>query len=261
MCTVHTMHDIDEVPTWLSFPAIHSGYRIGGNVTSNLYSLFQWHNETINAWTMIWVSLWSISSFSYIKFVLNVSGINLIPFACLCISALVHMPFSVGYHLLRPISLEQCTKLRYLDNLFICIGLCFLCFSLSFFTFPFPATIAYTGTCVLIAYTISKKIDMSPNALNTSKQAGNVSLITSFCMFPLLVACVKLGLWTELVVCLSSLVLGAFVYTKRIPEIWYPYTFDYIGNSHNIMHVCILIAHVVEYIVVYKSFVQFVPKI
>lgn len=35
---------------------------------------------------------------------------------------------------------------------------------------------------------------------------------------------------------------GAIIYGLRIPERWFPKTFDLVGQSHNIFHVCVVIA-------------------
>jgi len=35
---------------------------------------------------------------------------------------------------------------------------------------------------------------------------------------------------------------GAIIYGLRIPERWFPKTFDIIGSSHNIFHVCVVVA-------------------
>ncbi|KAM3449641.1 hypothetical protein MY3296_006725 [Beauveria thailandica] len=36
--------------------------------------------------------------------------------------------------------------------------------------------------------------------------------------------------------------LGALIYAARIPERWVPYTFDYFGASHQILHVAVMVA-------------------
>lgn len=42
---------------------------------------------------------------------------------------------------------------------------------------------------------------------------------------------------------------GAILYAKRIPEKFYPGTFDIVGSSHQIFHMCVIIGayiHMVE---------------
>ncbi|KAF2808503.1 Hly-III related protein [Mytilinidion resinicola] len=42
-------------------------------------------------------------------------------------------------------------------------------------------------------------------------------------------------------------IVGAAFYAARIPERWYPYAFDFVGASHQIFHVMVLLAGVVHY--------------
>jgi len=40
---------------------------------------------------------------------------------------------------------------------------------------------------------------------------------------------------------------GATLYALRIPEKYYPYKFDHCGASHNIFHVCVMVAFTVMF--------------
>jgi predicted membrane channel-forming protein YqfA (hemolysin III family) len=42
-----------DAPDYVRFPCLLTGYRSGGTYARNLLALFQWHTETLNAWTMI----------------------------------------------------------------------------------------------------------------------------------------------------------------------------------------------------------------
>ena len=46
---------------------------------------------------------------------------------------------------------------------------------------------------------------------------------------------------TEFILACSSVMIGAVLYAKRIPEIFWPGKFDLLGSSHNIMHVFVII--------------------
>ncbi|KAK7971470.1 hypothetical protein PG989_016486 [Apiospora arundinis] len=39
---------------------------------------------------------------------------------------------------------------------------------------------------------------------------------------------------------------GSAIYAARIPERWFPGTFDYIGQSHNLMHILVLMGALVR---------------
>jgi len=244
------MYDSSEVPEWLRFAFLQTGYRRGGGIQSNLLTLFSWHNQTVNAWTMILVSVFSISAFS---FLVVSRGCDILPFACLTIAAIIHIPFTLGYHLLMPISKEVYVKWRHLDSAFIFIGLCFLCFGLSYYIFPMPVVLVLTGISTVVAYKSIKNIQCVQGAYNKKKQAKLVATMIMVCLCPLLCTCIQLECWLYMAIIIGSFVVGGYIYAEHIPERFFPRTFDYIGSSHNIMHVCILMAHVVMYIVVYKS--------
>lgn len=38
----------------------------------------------------------------------------------------------------------------------------------------------------------------------------------------------------------ATYIMGALIYVKRVPERWYPKTFDKLGTSHNIFHVAVI---------------------
>jgi adiponectin receptor len=40
---------------------------------------------------------------------------------------------------------------------------------------------------------------------------------------------------------------GAIIYSFKIPERFYPRAYDYIGSSHNLLHVCVVAAALVHY--------------
>ncbi|KAG8721112.1 hypothetical protein FRC08_015606 [Ceratobasidium sp. 394] len=42
-------------------------------------------------------------------------------------------------------------------------------------------------------------------------------------------------------------VVGALIYASRMPERWYPGRFDYFGASHQIFHVCVVLAALAHY--------------
>ena len=46
----------------------------------------------------------------------------------------------------------------------------------------------------------------------------------------------------------ASYILGVVVYISRIPERFYPGTFDFIGQSHNIWHLFVVAAALFHYL-------------
>lgn len=47
---------------------------------------------------------------------------------------------------------------------------------------------------------------------------------------------------------------GALIYVAHIPERWSPYTFDYIGASHQIFHVCVLLGAWLHWLTVRQAY-------
>ncbi|CAE6340012.1 unnamed protein product [Rhizoctonia solani] len=53
--------------------------------------------------------------------------------------------------------------------------------------------------------------------------------------------------------CICFYVVGGMIYGCRIPERWMPGTFDYFGASHQILHVCVVLAMLSNYKVCSQS--------
>jgi predicted membrane channel-forming protein YqfA (hemolysin III family) len=130
------------------------GYRAGGTYARCLASLFEFHTETLNAWTMVWGSVVSVALLAHALGVLGradaaaaaaaasgssgggaaaaaaaaggwhgfrrgLPGGDAAPFWVLTASTLLHCPFSVGFHLFRGMSPRVYNLWRRLDQVFI----------------------------------------------------------------------------------------------------------------------------------------------
>lgn len=139
-----------QVPEWLRFHGVTTGYRMGGTYGQALLSLFRIHNECVNAWTMIATSAFSTAALAYVLAYIQPVGVNILPFIIFWFSALVHLPFSVGYHLFMPISPTAYNFWRKLDIAFIFVSSIFLTFSLDFFVFPWWGILINTGSALAV---------------------------------------------------------------------------------------------------------------
>lgn len=54
----------------------------------------------------------------------------------------------------------------------------------------------------------------------------------------------------------AVLQLGGWVFAAGFPEKHFPYMFDLIGFSHQLMHVAVTVAHVLEYLFVWQLYQQ-----
>ena len=115
--------DLSDAPVWSHIPYVKSNYRPVSTYKECIQSLFQWHNETSNVWTMILINFASLLTCVYIILVLKPPVYW--PFILLYTSSLVHLPFTVGYHLFIPVSQDVCIFWYKLDFSFIFVGTTF----------------------------------------------------------------------------------------------------------------------------------------
>ena len=106
----------DEAPPHVTYPHVLTGYRIGGDYKRCLRSLFEWHAETVNAWSMIVASLVNVALLAYVGY----SG----PATLICLSVVLQTPVSVGFHLFRGMNESSYQLWRKLDQSFIYLHPC-----------------------------------------------------------------------------------------------------------------------------------------
>lgn len=255
-----------DIPEWLSFPLMKVGYRKGGSYESCLRSLFMWHNETINAWTMIAISVFSLVFNVYCFVELSPKKDDIMPFVAMFLSVFVHIPFSVGYHLFMPISQQVYNKWRKLDIMFIFVASCFLTYSLCYFIMPTWITWLITGVAVIVSFSaIIKTRQLAPGQpMNRKTHTMFIATIVFVYYIPILYQGLKDLLDDTFTVAVSTmfavptlLVLGGYVYAKHWPECNYPARFDLLGRSHQILHVLAGFAHAMECLFLYSAYLRF----
>jgi adiponectin receptor len=255
-----------EVPEWLRFPLMTVGYRMGGNYKSCLRSAFMWHNETLNAWTMIGISAFSLAFMIYCLVVLSPKGCDITPFVAMFLSVFIHMPFSVGYHLFLPISPIVYNQWRKLDIMFIFVASCFLTYSLCYFIMPVFATWLITGIAILTStVAIWKTARLATGEpMNRNIHTMFIATIVLVYYFPILYQGVRdlidhtftFAVATMIVVPLT-LAFGGCVYANHWPECKYPKKFDLFGRSHQILHILAGVAHAMECFFIYSVYLRF----
>ena len=234
---------------WMKFPYILSGYRGGiKNYKDAFLTLFSIHNETVNIWTMMCLFFLASTLFAYTTwFIPTISSI--VPFALFFLASAIHLPFSVGYHLFLPISNEIKIKWRNLDITFI-----FVCGTLFAMAFGYSVMnnfqlLLLGCVCTLISlvgiYTIR-----SSEKYDRVRVCQLIGLIVICYLFPLYYhAITKSDIFSFYLALGTTIVLGAsaLIYKDCIPERFAPGKYDIIGNSHNLMHLGLIIAYVIEY--------------
>ena len=247
---IYNLH-ASEVPTWNLIPHVKTGYRSSGEkYRTYLHSLFKWHNETTNVWSMIMVNIVSLVCLLYVCIVLKPTVI--LPFVLLYLSSLIHLPFSVGYHLFMPMSKSVNTLWYKLDFCFILVGISLLIFAMCFFALPMFYTLCVCGLALLITIIAWTYVWSCHQKCSKKTNAILVSFITALLLIPLVYQTrelASLALTLGIVVCL---LFGAYCYKTSFLNMYTP-SFN---SSHTTMHIMVLIAHVLEYMFVTMCYLK-----
>jgi predicted membrane channel-forming protein YqfA (hemolysin III family) len=255
----------NEVPIFLKEKYIYTGYRLNGDYYQCLLSLFKLHNETLNAWTMI---IGSIISSYYLYYYMNILKFNCfldkIPFYYLWLSSILHMPLSVGNHLFLCINKKTFVFWKKIDLIGIFFVSVLLTFGFSYFVFKNPFITIYLTLFSFILYSIATILISNRDydqGIEKFLHTIGISFIVIIYLIPIIINTIydysNFNTFLEFIynsiyfhnsiIIIGSLLLGAIIFILQIPEKYYPYTFDIIGNSHQLMHLTLIIAHIAEY--------------
>lgn len=233
-----------DIPVWLRFPNIVHGYRYGGDKISCLKSLFMWHNETINAWTMI-----LLNCISLYCFFMNSYRKDVTPYAILTLSSISHLPFSLGYHLFMPISQEVLMKWRERDMVMVLVSICMQTYALNYFIIEKVISNFILMLNVSMVFDIiEKKEAISDKCIYMKHVLGNILPLTFFLFIPIMYSGNTFFIYSFLFCGIT----GGVVYLKQFPEKYLLGKFDYLGSSHQIMHIFLIFIHLLQY-----KFVEF----
>lgn len=239
-------------PPYTIYRGVLKYYRPEGITRGQAWaSLWKWHTETVNIWTMIINGGVTVAYGSWM--IMQMPWLYVPIVGLFMAFVLAHMVASVGYHLFSPMSESISVYWRKLD---VCLILGFgvlwtFCFNV--FVFDLTWTLLLTFCASYIGYKEIKKIWYSPPTHDA--QPGYAGLIKSYL---LLIVCYLTGmswlatigdtvafrcLWTVLACLFTS---GAMLLLGW-PERLSPGTFDLLGSSHQFMHLLLVnIAHPVE---------------
>ena len=237
-----------EVPLWmLDNPNIHGGYRPPGTFNGIVNELITIHNETINAWTMVLggivaIYLWLTTHLSY-KLAFEESFV----FTLFMLSALIVIPFSVKYHCMCCISYSTKAATRRNDTISVLGASFLLAIALSWFVFPFYITIILGCSSLYIILQACRLYSGENNNKQLIAQTlgAGVFLYLLPVMYMAIIKPYQYNMY--LVRILGSLCIGGVLYVTCVPEIWIPNVFDFVGNSHQLMHILLILAHYFEY--------------
>ncbi|KAF2496117.1 mPR-typeG-protein-coupled receptor [Lophium mytilinum] len=257
---------IDKIPKWQrENEYLRSGYRpTSPSLSSSVLSIFHWHNETINIDSHTFGAVvFALFPFHFLHRVYTLNehaksaDIVLFMLYFFCVSTC--FVCFVSCHIIWNHSPAWARKGYQLDY----FGIVLLMWSASiasiYYGFFCDASIrnfygllisAMAGAC--ITFTIHPRF--SSPTFRTSRAMIYAGLGLSALVFiahgillhGLDIQMKRMSLdWMLLMGSLN--IVGAAFYAARIPERWYPCTFDFVGASHQIFHVIILLAGIVHY--------------
>lgn len=184
------------------------------------------------------------------------------PFAALTAAVLLHMPFSVAFHLFRCISPGVYNLWRRLDQIFIFIASILLALGLSWHVYGSAAGVAAnTGAAAVVAVFAVREIAGLPAHYQRprGKMVAFVGSIVAIYLAPMMLQAARDVAGGNLTpaaglaaATFGVLQAGGWVFAAGWPEKAYPGVFDVVGFSHQLMHVAAVVAHLLEYAFVWE---------
>ena len=227
----------------IRFPHIHNGYRDNYTYISCLWSLFQWHNETLNIWTMI-CSL-CLGAHLYIYY-LNFSE-NRLALTAFFLGQLIHNPVSICYHLFMPVSHVLLRKLDRAAIVFMNI-----CATWAVLYAMFNE---YANVITVILSVISIRLLAKTWNIRTSDRITLLDPILTSALGYYIPVTVYSFMYSKhwVIKAAAPLMylshgLGATVYVKHWPQKWWPGSFDYGFHSHVLMHILVFACYNFGYV-------------
>ena len=243
-------------PDYVRYPYVVRGYRCGGTYARCLRSLFELHTETGNSWTMIATFAISLGLLTSTLQAERPTPNHAVAFYAITFSVLLHLPFTVGFHLFRGINATVYNFWRRLDQMFIFIASIFLCFALDYFVFPSWGTSINCSISVLIAIRACTQLwRLKPDFRRNRYRMVLYVSMTVWCYWcPMIYQSVhdikRAQGWRAPVLTLltiSSVSAGSWCFARGFPECYVPGVFDLIASSHQLMHLGAMAGHIGEF--------------
>ncbi len=246
-----------QAPHWTVYAGVHGGYRKISGYRECLHSLFRWHTETVNAWTMIVLCLASSAAvaFALATRVDHDNAVHVAAFVAFWLSNVTHAPFSVGYHTFMPVSQRAARTWRRLDTSFLFVASTFLTFAMCGLTWPLWLAGAWTTVAGCVTARALWKIWAVADfdTLPRQSQVREIGYVVCCYFAPIASRAVLDAASGAVTVAVKaaagvavSLGLGAWAFAAGFPQCVLPGRFDYVGHSHQLMHMGVIAAHVCE---------------
>lgn len=273
------LYSYDQMPLYLQDNEhIHTGYRTEYTYKQAFISVLTVHNETGNIWThLLGLFLFLICSFC-VPFILEIynplySGWDIAMFQLFLLSACKCFAFSATFHTFFCKSRSAYTLFGCLDYAGISMLICGSSIIVTYYTFFCEDSWrrAYMGLLALFGG-VGVVGPMFPVWATPRFRAGRTIIyITSgilsaipimhyLCFYDLPE---NIPFWAMkgFVLMGGIYIVGAMIYALKIPERWIPGKLDFCGHSHQIWHICVVMAAAahfrssLELMIVRKNFV------
>jgi adiponectin receptor len=255
-------NETNIIPEYLKDKYI-TNYVIGRTHTECIKNLFKLHNESVNAWTMIFSNLSVLLIIIYIFMRYQFSILYSFVFIIYLLAYTIHTPFSVCYHTFNNIDKDEYIKWRKYDIYGIFLRFVIHSFTLSFFTYTnFKYVLLNTSLTIIVVYYSLLKFkehEDKHEQLDKIEQGKLVGYVVFTYLIPLiykiLISFVNKKYDKIFIFALLNLIIvflfGSF-YCFRIPEKYFkPGTFNKIGSSHNLFHFGIILGSICELLYIY----------
>ena len=238
-----------NVPPWLHVPFINSGYVVPGISCDECWTLlFHKTNQTVNAATMLCGALISTILWLWVVFCYKQ---KIAVFTIFYISCIVHTPFALGNHLLRHQNKNEYRRWKNLDICFIFISSIFLTLALSWYVFGpmISLFLTFSSATLFLHNIVGVKHCGLGHDVNKRKHVTNLVGVVLIYLAPVVWGSIThTGAVRHLGIgIVSCLLVSMLIYLSSFPEKYYPNTFDIYGASHQLLHIGVITAHVLEF--------------
>jgi len=244
-----------EAPEWLRFnPHILTGYRPpSSSLAQCTRSLFAAHNETGNVWThLLPAALWMAVARDHAR----IGSAPDLAIAFGCGTMALSMWCSVAYHLYMPCCRTRggyCCLLK-ADVVAILAALASTQLVTLLYGYPCFSPATRAGL-FLVLYGIAAVAIAGSFALSSIR--GRALLCAGFCLARLATTlavyintaavCGTFAAFGHHLLGYAFTFAGGYVNASRLPERWQPGQWDLWGNSHQLMHILMVVAQVCTY--------------
>lgn len=255
-------YSVHEVPEPFREPGIVTGYRSDHcSLRQAIVSVFTPNNEAMNVWTHFIPALyfaWLTTSFSTS---MDLFGDRfLLPFTCYMVSACGYMLISSFAHTFSCVSLLAryvCFFFDYIGISMYSWGAALLCFNYSFPPHLMGGWASYVFLPVAAMNTVAATFCSCLSRFCEAKGIRTLLRLGAFAVPAVWIGLMLVQwvftcfLYSE--VCKETtlslhfghvffLILGATFYGSHLPECISPGSFDTMGHSHNLFHICVVIS-------------------